>query len=327
MGGSDKSKKKSIVPSFGTRAIADRRFQHLAAVPPEAEWFNNIHNKLTRRAYKLDVTEFFKFLQIRNLNEVRGVNRAHVIAWRDRLLEREASPATIRRKLSAIAGLFDYLCDYNAVPTNPVDGVKRPGADANEGKTAAISDAQARRLLDTPDEKSLKGLRDRALLATFLFHGLRLAELCDLKVKDIQERRGLPHFRVHGKRSKIRFIPIHPEALTRIQDYLNLAGHTQDRNGALFRPVRNNITSTLQKPLHPSGIRKMVRLYGLKAGIKADSFSPHSLRATSATNALEHEADIAKVQEWLGHANVSTTKLYDKRKSRPEESPTFQVRY
>jgi site-specific recombinase XerD len=56
-------------------------------------------------------------------------------------------------------------------------------------------------------------------------------------------------------------------------------------------------------------------------------FGPHSLRATAATNALEHNADIAKVQEWLGHADISTTRLYDKRKSRPEDSPTFKVEY
>jgi len=58
-----------------------------------------------------------------------------------------------------------------------------------------------------------------------------------------------------------------------------------------------------------------------------ERFSPHSLRATAATNALEHEADIAKVQEWLGHGNISTTRIYDKCRTRPEDSPTFWIRY
>ena len=73
----------------------------------------------------------------------------------------------------------------------------------------------------------------------------------------------------------------------------------------------------------------MVRRYGKQVGINTDvhGFCVHSLRATAATNALEHNADIAKVQEWLGHANVSTTRLYDKRKNRPEDSPTFRVEY
>ncbi|MEZ4275243.1 MAG: site-specific integrase [Nitrospirales bacterium] len=69
--------------------------------------------------------------------------------------------------------------------------------------------------------------------------------------------------------------------------------------------------------------------YGLETGlnIEINGLCVHSMRATAATNALSHEADIAKVQEWLGHANVSTTRLYDRRKSRPEDSPTFRIRY
>jgi site-specific recombinase XerD len=70
-----------------------------------------------------------------------------------------------------------------------------------------------------------------------------------------------------------------------------------------------------------------LRPYAAKAGIDLDSFSAHSLRATGATNALEHEADIAKVQEDLGHANVSTTRLYDRRKSRPEDAATLKISY
>jgi integrase len=73
----------------------------------------------------------------------------------------------------------------------------------------------------------------------------------------------------------------------------------------------------------------IVQKYGFETGVRAqvNGLCVHSLRATAATNALIHEADIAKVQEWLGHANVSTTRLYDRRKTRPEDSPTFRVRY
>lgn len=67
--------------------------------------------------------------------------------------------------------------------------------------------------------------------------------------------------------------------------------------------------------------------YAKQAGVHFEGLSPHALRATAATTALERAADIAKVQEWLGHANVSTTRLYDKRHSRPEESPTYKVEY
>jgi integrase/recombinase XerD len=74
---------------------------------------------------------------------------------------------------------------------------------------------------------------------------------------------------------------------------------------------------------------RFVRKYGLETGLSAEvmGLCVDSLRATAATNALSHDSDIAKVQEWLGHANVSTTRLYDRRKSKPEDSPTFRVKY
>ncbi len=112
--------------------------------------------------------------------------------------------------------------------------------------------------------------------------------------------------------------------------YLALAGHAAATAGTVFRPVTNNRTGNLDRPLDPASVyQNIVRKYGLETGISAEvnGLCVHSLRATAATNALSHEADIAKVQEWLGHANVSTTRLYDRRKTRPEDSPTFRVRY
>src|SRR6202011_3028762 len=103
-----------------------------------------------RRAYKNDVAEFVAFTRLRSFAELRGISRAHVIAWRKNLESRHLSPATIRRKLSALSALFDYLCESNAVVGNPVDGVKRPMANGNEGSTPALGDAQARKLLEAP---------------------------------------------------------------------------------------------------------------------------------------------------------------------------------
>jgi integrase/recombinase XerD len=74
-------------------------------------------------------------------------------------------------------------------------------------------------------------------------------------------------------------------------------------------------------------LRSVVCHYSATAGISLVGFGPHALRATAATNALDHAADITKVQEWLGHANIATTRLYDRRGTRPEDSPTFKVTY
>jgi site-specific recombinase XerD len=300
-------------------------------VPPEIEWLANITNPKTRRAYKNDVSEFSAFTGLRNPVELRTVTRAHVIAWRKDLEARALSPASIRRKLSALSSLFDYLCERNAVSGNPVDGVKRPLANGNEGSTPALGDAQACKLLEAPAGDTLKGVRDRAILATLLYHGLRREELCGLRVRDIHSRQGVVHFRVKGKRDKIRFVPVHAAAQRLIEEYLALAGHGDEVAGPLFRPVKNNRTKEkLDRPLDPASVyRSIVLKYGLETGISAEvnGLCVHSLRATAATNALSHDSDIAKVQEWLGHANVSTTRLYDRRKMRPEDSPTFRVRY
>ncbi len=310
------------------RLLTQAEFQGLSEVPPELEWFANIDNARTKRAYESDLKDFLAFVGIREPREIRQVTRAHVLAWRKTLEERALSASTIRRKLSALSSLFEYLCESNAVLHNPVDGVKRPSEGVNEGKTPAIGDGQARKLLAAPNTETLKGKRDKAILSTFLFHGLRSEELSTLKVKDITSRRGVIHLRVHGKRSKIRFIPAHPAALEEISDYLDMAGHKGDTSGPLFRPVKNPVSGDLEKALTGSAIySRVVRKYALEAGIDIEGFCVHALRATAATNALEHEADIAKVQEWLGHASIATTRLYDRRKVRPEDSPTFKVRY
>jgi integrase/recombinase XerD len=102
------------------------------------------------------------------------------------------------------------------------------------------------------------------------------------------------------------------------------AGHGPDDNGPLFRPIRNNRTGKLDKALDPDMVYRLVRGYSAQLGFEIGA---HALRATAATNALDHQADIAKVQEWLGHANIATTRIYDHRKSRPEDSPTFKVAY
>jgi integrase/recombinase XerD len=76
------------------------------------------------------------------------------------------------------------------------------------------------------------------------------------------------------------------------------------------------------------GVYKLLQVYAEKIGLSGiERLGVHAFRATAATNALDHQADIAKVQEWLGHANIATTRLYDRRKHRPEDSPTFKVEY
>ena len=137
----------------------------------------------------------------------------------------------------------------------------------------------------------------------------------------------MKYFRVHGKGGKIRYVPCHSGTLERIDDYLILSCPSGDDNGALFRPVRNPRIGHTASALTPGGVYLEVVRYMRQVGIAGENMGPHALRATAATNALENNADISHVQEWLGHANISTTQVYDRRHLKAGDSPTFRVSY
>ena len=300
-------------------------FRRLSDIPPEVEWFADIQNLNTREAYRRDLGQFMAFLGINEPGQFREVARAHIIAWRKSLEKEKLSAASIRRKLAALSSLFTYLCERNAVASNPTLGVSRPKEGSNEGKTPALSDDQARSLLEAPPADTWQGKRDRAMLAVLLYHGLRASELCALTVGDYGERRGIKTLIVHGKGEKIRYLPVHPKAIAALADYLGASAHAQggDAGVPLFIPAPAQVGGQV-KLMARYNITYLLERYAPKLGIPA---RPHALRATAATNALENGADFGKVQTWLGHANPMTTKLYDKRKDRPEESPTFKVEY
>jgi integrase/recombinase XerD len=323
------SKPPTLVPAPGAVLMPSRiftapEFRERAQVPPAAEWFANIDNPNTRRAYHNDLQEFMTFVDIAKLAELRLVTRSHVLAWRKDLERRELAGATVRRKLAALSSLFEYLSEANAVTHNPVNGVKRPTVDTYEGKTPPLGDAQTRHLLKLPTGEGLQQLRDRALLSVLFHHGLRREEVCSLTVSSIHHGRGGPRLRVYGKGGKVRNIPLHPGSRALMLNYLKASGHAHDAEGALFRPIRNNRTGTLEHALSTDGVYKIMRRYSKELGVHS---SPHVARATAATNALNHGADIAKVQEWLGHANIATTRLYDRRQNGPVDSPAFKVSY
>jgi integrase len=127
-----------------------------------------------------------------------------------------------------------------------------------------------------------------------------------------------------------RFFDFTPKIEICHKTYLETSGHGEDLEGPLFRPVKNKATGELRTPLPPKSVyNEVVQHYSKALSITVDGHGlcVHSLRAIAATNVLARHADIAKVQEWLVHAHVSATRMYDKRRSRPEESPTFKVGY
>ena len=116
-------------------------------------------------------------------------------------------------------------------------------------------------------------------------------------------------------------MPLHAAAIGLILDYLEADGRELETTGALFRAVGNRAGGQA-RAITADAIYKIVRGYSARLGFEIGA---HALRATAATNALDHQADIAKVQEWLGHADIATTRIYDHRKTRAEDNPTFKV--
>ena len=132
-----------------------------------------------------------------------------------------------------------------------------------------MGDHQARKLLDAPQDHTIKSKRNRAILSTLLFHALRREELCKLKVRDFRHaRKGVPHLKVSGKGGKTRYLPLHTGTDALIHDYLEAAGHGLNESGALFRPIRNNRTGRLERAITADGVYRLVRAYSAKLGFE-----------------------------------------------------------
>jgi integrase len=287
-------------------------------VPHEAEWFANIDNR-TRRAYRIDIHELMGFVGIGQPEEFRTVTRSHVLAWRKDLERRELSGATIRRKLAALSSLFEHLCDANAVTHNPVKGVKRPKVESYEGKTPALGDGQAWALLDA------RGRRQRRV------SGIALSSRCcsttDCGARSSARSKCGTSTRGAGCCTCGCMAKAGSSATCLCILGRRSSSPTTSSRGARGGDSRRALPAGKEQHGQDGGGRDHRGRDAKRVGVNIEGFGAHSLRATAATNALDHEADIAKVQEWLGHANIATTRLYDRRKTRPEDSPTFKVRY
>lgn len=226
------------------RDSAASRFAQLGLMAIETQWLANFSSACTRRAYAADVRDFAAFSELQAQSELVQVARSHVLAWRHHLQAQGLSPSTQRRKLAALSSLLEHLVDEQLIPTNPARGVRRPRMESHEGKTPALSLAQAQALLEAPDAHTLKGVRDRAILAVMLLGGLRRAEVVTLRVRDFDcQRAGVSHLRVLGKGGKTRFIAAAPLMRERVQHYLAMRGAEPQSDERLFvrmNPVRRN---------------------------------------------------------------------------------------
>ena len=194
--------------------------------------------------------------------------------------------ATVRRKLTALSSLYGALVAAGAAWRNPVEGVERPDIRADARPAPALTGRQARRRLDAPPSDTLKALRDRAMLAVLLYHGLTRREVCGLASGDILREEGEPRLRVAGRRTRV--LALHPEALERIDVWLEGVGHGRDTAGPLFRPMAGKAAAANRALGSSSVYHNVVRPHPERSGLAAEveRVSAHALRATAAATAL-----------------------------------------
>jgi site-specific recombinase XerD len=315
-----------LAPTDGPGRVSP--IAQLAAIPEEEIWLSKQKSARTRRVYRLDIEHFVRVLSIASPDELRQADHKAVIAWERYMREAEgAASSTIRRRLAALSSLYKHLVRHGYAPRNPVGEVERPGINRDEGATAAFSKAQGRKLLDLPDEDTVAGLRDRAILSVGLQVGLRRAEMAALKFGDLHQNRGYDSLRVIRKGGRHDALAINPQTAARLRAYLDKGGHAGDVDGPLFRPLKHNGKCREdRRRMDPDAIDRVVRKYAGELGLDR-GYSAHSMRATFITTALENGAQLEDVQKAAGHRDPSTTKLYDRRGYNPEKAASFFATY
>jgi integrase/recombinase XerC len=231
-----------------------------------------------------------------------GMDTYEVRRYLAHLAEHQYSRATMARKLATLRSFYKFLMRRGHVQANPVAPIRTPKQEKRLPKCLTIDDV--RKLLAMPDDGSLLGTRDRAMLETLYSTGVRVSELCDLNLEDVDLIGGIIH--VRGKGKKERISPVGPTAIESIQRYLRLR-QASPKSGS-FDP-RALYVNKHGKRLSTRSVRRKLDKYLVSAGLDP-SISPHTLRHTFATHMLNNGADLRSVQELLGHQSLSTTQIY-----------------
>lgn len=192
----------------------------------------------TRTNYARDLQQFLAYLRVppNRPDALASVRPHHVSAWRDHLRENGLTNSSIRRKITVLRSLFSYLKTYGYTGANPAhsDFVEAP-AVPRDGKTVGLSPHECRRLIDAPDPATPVGIRDRAILTILAYSACRVGELARLRVCDYKTTGGHKILELFGKGGKERRTALHPEAVERLDAWLNVSGIVADTDAPLFR--------------------------------------------------------------------------------------------
>ena len=283
----------------------------------------------TKRAYRSDLLAFFSYV---GFQDPHSITPEVVIAYRNRIARFDEqgnllNASTVARKLSSLRSFFAYLVRLGILERNPADSklVRSPKLPT-ESRTQGLTIPQAQALLEAVDRSTLLGKRDYAILSLMLHLGLRRAEIAAIKIGDFGEARGYVTLTVKGKGSRRRTLPLKPEIVRAIEEYRCSSGRDfASPETPLFSPLWNNRTKELHRPLSTDEIWRIVKKYAKRAGIQKP-ISPHSLRHTAITLALDAGASYRQVQMMSGHADPKTVCRYGRGKDNLDQNATHYIR-
>jgi site-specific recombinase XerD len=281
----------------------------------------------TRRAYQRDILDFLEFAGLSQPDALKTVTTGQVERYRNALMRNGAAKATVNRKLSVVRQLFERAIGEGWTDRNPATRVRGLKADM-ESPTTGLTLRQARELLASIDSSTLPGKRDYCLLFLMLRTGIRRSEASGILVADFSQRDGHQALTVRGKGNKVRVVKIAPDVLRCCQEWLGASGRQWTAKEPLFvalRKVAAGYKPASDTPLTVDSIWKIVLKRVEEAGLSAH-ITPHSLRHTFVTLALDGGAPLHKVQYAAGHADPRTTERYHRQKENLDDNAADYVR-
>ncbi len=309
-------------------------------------WVGRRKSNHTRRAYRGDVMSFVDFRQWvwpRDAAQLLRVSILDVQAFKDAMVTDQAAPKTMNRRISSLSSFYKFLGGAAAelrlpitVP-NPAHAqfISREASDAVD-ETRALSETRARQLMGLPAGDSLLDVRDRAILKFYLYTGARIATGCALNVSDFHQDGDEATLRFHVKGGRVKMKGIHFSAAEAISEYIAVAGI---ESGPLFRPrvsqhsdalAARRITERTMYRILMGYLRRLPGAMELRDTASGETrpecvYSPHSLRATTATLLLDSSVPIESVQDLLDHKHITTTQIYDKRRRSVRDSASHKM--
>jgi len=260
------------------------------------------YSELTITSYEKDLNNWFNFLDDRKIAFLDVTHREVRLYLQD-CYHKKLARTTVGRSMSAIKMFYRFLVAEGIIVANPIVMVKAGRGISTLPKFLYEQEIDA--LFNSIDTTKTLGIRNYALLELLYATGIRVAELCVIKLIDVDFDGGM--LRVHGKGNKVRYVPLGDFATEALADYLENARAELARKASIPTDILFlNHTGT---PLTDRGVRDILKRLtdGAAANIK---LAPHMIRHTFATHLLNNGADLRSVQELLGHANLSSTQIY-----------------